>query len=121
MSRRARAERRGRVAELLAALWLTGKGYRILAHRARTPYGEADLAAYKNGALIVVEVKARRTEAQGMDAVGAWQRDRIARAALHLAGRFRLEGVSVRLDLMIMRPWRLPIHIRNAWPEDRVG
>ena len=48
---RQRAEQRGRTAELLAALWLMAKGYRILAHRARTPFGEVDLAARPCGLL----------------------------------------------------------------------
>jgi putative endonuclease len=34
---RARAERRGRVAEWIAMLFLIAKGYRILGHRLRTP------------------------------------------------------------------------------------
>ena len=41
--RRQRSERLGRVAELIAAAFLMLKGYRVLARRARTPYGELDL------------------------------------------------------------------------------
>lgn len=117
-SRRA-AEARGRSAELLAALWLMGKGYRILARRARTPFGEVDLAAVKGRTLAIVEVKARRTREDGLQSIGLTQRDRIARAGLALAKRYRLQGASVRLDLMIVRPWSAPIHVRNAWGRDR--
>jgi putative endonuclease len=42
---RQQAERRGRAAEWAAMLFLLCKGYRILGHRLRTPYGEVDLAA----------------------------------------------------------------------------
>jgi hypothetical protein len=56
---RARAERRGRVAEWAAVIFLMCKGYRILGHRLRTPYGEVDVAAWKSGVLVIVEVKAR--------------------------------------------------------------
>ena len=59
--KRQRAERRGRVAEWAAMLYLMCKGYRILGHRLRTPYGEVDLAAWKDGVLVIVEVKARNT------------------------------------------------------------
>lgn len=38
---RERAERRSRVAEWIAMLFLIAKGYRILGHRLRTPYGES--------------------------------------------------------------------------------
>jgi len=46
---------------MLAALGLMAKGSRLLAHRARTPFGEVDLAAVKGRTLAVVEVKARAT------------------------------------------------------------
>ena len=121
MKARRAAELRGRMAEYLAAVWLMAKGYRILAHRARTPFGEVDIAALKGRTLAVVEVKARRTKQEGQESIGLTQRDRIARAGLALARRYRLNGVSVRLDLMIVRPWSAPIHIRDAWQADHLG
>ena len=60
MSRK-RAERRGRLAEWAAMLFLVAKGYRILGHCLRTPYGEVDIAAWKAGVLVIAEVKARAT------------------------------------------------------------
>ena len=42
-------------------LFLMCKGYRILGHRLRTPYGEVDIAAWKDRVLVIVEVKARST------------------------------------------------------------
>ena len=121
MKARRAAERRGRAAELLAAVWLMGKGYRILGRRARTPFGEVDLAALKGRTLAVVEVKARRTRQAGLESIGLRSRDRIARAGLALAKRYRLHGVSVRLDLMIVLPWSAPIHVRDAWQADHLG
>jgi putative endonuclease len=115
---RRRAEIRGRTAELIAALWLMAKGYRLLARRARTPHGEADLIATKAGRFIVVEVKARRTRDAGLMAIGPEQQKRIARAGLFLAKRFGMGGASMRLDLVIIRPWALPIHVQNAWTID---
>lgn len=120
-ARRRAAERRGRVAELFAAVWLMGKGYRILAHRARTPFGEVDLAALKDCTLAIIEVKARRTRVEGLESVTPRQRARIARAGMALAGRFRLAHASVRMDLVIVRPWAAPIHVRNAWPAETFG
>jgi putative endonuclease len=115
------AERRGRSAEIIAAMWLMAKGYRILAHRARTPFGEVDLAALKGRTLAIVEVKARATRRAALESVGLRQRERIARAGLSLAKRMRLDGASVRLDLMIVRPWVWPEHVRDAWQADTIG
>lgn len=113
--RRQVAERRGRVAETIAALWLICKGYRILGQRVRTPFGEVDLAAFKQGALIIVEVKARNDYDAAMLAVTPWQQDRIARAAQVLAGRWRLTAAPMRFDVMVVGAGILPKHERGAW------
>lgn len=116
MSRKRRsAEKRGRVAEWLAALFLTLKGYRILAHRARTPFGEVDLAAWKQGVLVMVEVKARRNQEAGLYSVTPQQRARIARAASVLAGRWRLNAAPIRFDVIVIGAGIWPHHERNAW------
>ena len=65
------------------------KGYRILARRARPPFGEADIAALKGRTLGVVEVEARRIKLKGQESIGLTQRDRIARAGLAGAKRYR--------------------------------
>lgn len=109
------AERRGRVAELIAALWLMGKGYRILGRRLRTPFGEVDLAAWKSGALVIVEVKARRSHAAGLEAIGPRSQERIMRAAQTLAGRWRLMAAPIRLDVVVVGAGLLPKHERGAW------
>jgi len=113
--RRQAAERLGRVAEWIAAFWLMGKGYRILGQRCRTPFGEVDLAAWKGGALIIVEVKARADYDAAMYAVTPWQQDRIARAAEVLAGRWRLTAAPIRFDVVVVGAGLLPRHERGAW------
>ena len=120
--KRQRAERRGRVAEWAAMLYLICKGYRILGHRLRTPYGEVDLAAWKDGVLVIVEVKARKTYDAGAYAVTPMSQQRIARAAQALAGRWRLHAAPVRFDLVVVGSGLLPRHQRAAWfDEQRVG
>lgn len=113
------AERRGRVAETFAALYLMCKGYRILGQRLRTPFGEVDLAALKDGALIIVEVKSRPTFESGMESVMPRQQERIARAAQVLAGRWRLGALPVRFDVMVVGAGWLPRHERGAFWRDR--
>lgn len=117
--RGADARRSGRSAELLAAVWLMLKGWRILGFRLRTPQGEIDLLALRGGVLAVVEVKRRRTLAEALDAVTPVQRERLIRAAETLARRRRgLETCAVRLDLFVLAPGARPMHIENAWGEE---
>jgi putative endonuclease len=119
---RAKAERRGRVAEWAAMLFLICKGYRILGHRLRTPYGEVDLAAWKDGVLVIIEVKARNTYDAGAYAVTPMSQQRIVRAAQTLAGRWRLTAAPMRFDLVVVGSGLLPRHERGAWfDERRVG
>ena len=110
------SDRRG---EVLAALWLMAKGYRILGFRLRTPYGEIDLVARRGQVLAAVEVKARTSLEAALEAVSPHQRERLRRAIRALAARRRgLENARVRLDLMALAPGRFPRHIRDAWSHD---
>jgi putative endonuclease len=113
--RRAQAEQRGRMAEWIAALYLMIKGYRILGHRMRTPFGEVDLAAWKGGRLIVIEVKARRSVDAGVLAVTTQQQRRIVRAAEALADRLRVGAAAIRFDIVVVWGWRVLAHRRGAF------
>jgi putative endonuclease len=114
--RGAAARRAGRRGEVLAALWLMAKGYRILGFRLKTPQAEIDLLALRGRTLAVVEVKRRVDLPTALDAVSFDQRDRLRRAGVALASkRPTLAGAAVRLDLMALAPGRLPMHIPDAW------
>ena len=82
MSRATRPSGAGASAEWIGDAVADAKGYRILGHRLRTPYGEVDLAAWKGGVLVIVEVKARAT----YDA-GAYARARRSRSSASRARR----------------------------------
>lgn len=116
---RARAERRGRLAEWAAMVFLLLKGYRILGHRLRTPYGEVDIAAWKRGVLVIVEVKARSRVEDGLFAVTPSAQQRIARAAQALAGRWRLQAAPIRFDVVVLGKGWLPRHERAAWYDEQ--
>ena len=110
------ARKVGRRAEVLAALWLMAKGYRILGFRLATPLGEIDLLAQRGKVLAVVEVKQRTTIEDALDAVKPSQRERLRRAAAHLsAHRAGLRDRVVRLDLVAVAPGRPPCHLPDAW------
>ncbi len=115
-SRGRAARKSGRWAEVVAALWLAGKGWRILGFRLKTPQGEIDLLARKGSVLAVVEVKARRDLASALEAVTPRQLERLRRAGETLAARRRdLQPLSVRIDLLALAPGRIPRHIPDAW------
>ncbi|MDB5468069.1 MAG: putative endonuclease [Phenylobacterium sp.] len=115
-ARGAAARLAGRRSEVVAALWLMAKGYRILGFRLKTPQAEIDLLALRGQVLAVVEVKRRANLASALEAVTFDQRDRLRRAGTMLASRRpRLVGAAVRLDLMALAPGRLPRHIPDAW------
>ena len=106
----------GRRAEVLAALLLMAKGYRILGFRLKTRQAEIDLLALRGKILAVVEVKRRSSLLAAMETVTDDQRERLRRAgAAVAAGRPRLAGAAVRLDLIALAPGKLPRHIPDAW------
>jgi len=113
---RKQANRRGHGAELLAAILLRLKGYRILARGYRVPAGEIDIIARRGRVIAFVEVKARATLTDALDAVGSKQRRRIVRASEHfMAQHAGLQGCDLRFDVVSVCPRRLPQHIAGAW------
>jgi putative endonuclease len=114
------AERRGRAAEMLclALLWLTG--WRVRAHRLMSRrgsgLGEIDIVATRGRVVAFIEIKARRTDAEALDSIGAAQRRRIQSAAqVYLAHHPALSGHDVRFDAMILSDGWWPRRISDAW------
>lgn len=113
---RRRAERFGRWAEIVTAWSLRLKGFRILRQRYRNRAGEIDLIARRGKLLVFVEVKARRDIDAAAHAITPRQQQRIARAGeIFLAAEPHLGALDLRLDAVLVAPWRLPIHIPGAW------
>jgi putative endonuclease len=107
--------RRGRFSELLAAAILMAKGYRILARRCRTPYGEIDLIAVRARRVAFVEVKRRATREEAEAALTQHQARRVARAAEFWVGRnARYRDHDRGLDAVLVVPGRLPAHLPDA-------
>lgn len=111
-SRRA-ADARGRWAETLVAVWLWAKGYRILARRLQTPYGEIDILALSGRTLVVVEVKARTAPDAGTSLISPTQQQRLGRAGLVAARDLRLSDRPLRFDLVVVP--------RRGWPKHHRG
>lgn len=110
------AHRLGLRAEMLAAMLLRLKGYRILAQRLKTPAGEIDMVARRGRSLAIVEVKARGEPGHAAEALQARQLRRLERAAAHFLGRNpALADLDLRFDVVLVVPFRLPRHLRDAW------
>jgi putative endonuclease len=112
--RRARY-RSGLNSERLAALALMLRGYRILARRCQTPYGEIDLIAVRGRRLAFVEVKWRATRAEAEIAVRPRQIERIRSAAAYWTGQrphYRVHDIG--LDILLLGPWRLPVYQKDG-------
>ena len=98
-----RADARGRQAEDAAADALMREGWAVLARRARTPAGEIDLVAEKDGLLAFVEVKARPSLHEAAYALGARQRMRLMQAAeAWLAAHPGHGAAGMRFDVLIV-------------------
>ncbi|HEY5127781.1 MAG TPA: YraN family protein, partial [Bradyrhizobium sp.] len=113
---RVAAFRTGLSAESRAAAWLTAKGYRILAKRFRTPYGEIDIVARRRHLVAFIEVKARGSLDDAAYAVTPRQQARIIAAAqAWLMTHPEHAEYELRFDAMLIAPRRLPRHLLAAF------
>lgn len=99
-------DQRGRAGEARAERHLIASGYRVLDRNWRCPQGEIDLVAARGCALVIVEVKTRRTELFGhpFAAIDGRKRARLWRLAAawmrehpeHARGReVRLDAIGI--------------------------
>jgi putative endonuclease len=113
---RVAAFRTGVSAEGRAAAYLILKGYRILARRFRSPYGEIDIVARRRNLLAFVEVKARASLDEAAYAVTRRQQQRIIEAAkAWLMAHPEHADFELRFDAMLIAPRRLPRHLMAAF------
>ena len=104
LARRA-AERLGQDAEARAAAALEARGWAVLARRVRTPSGELDLVAEREGLLAFVEVKARPNLAEAAFSLSGRQQARIMAAAeAWLAAHPGHGAAGMRFDVILVAP-----------------
>lgn len=109
----------GRQGEALAASYLETRGYRILARNFRVRGAELDIVAEKNGTLVFVEVKTRRTGRYGSpgQAVGCRKQQKIIFAARCFLRQNDREDCFCRFDVIEVYAaagWRLR-HLPGAF------
>jgi len=90
-------------------------GWRIVGERIRTHGGEVDLIARRGAVLAFVEVKTRRDGEALATAIDEYRLRRVVAAANALAHRYARGAVDIRIDVILICPWRLPIHLANVW------
>ncbi len=92
----------GQLGEEVAARFLEGRGFEILARNLRSRLGEIDLIARDGTTLVFIEVKARRGGRGDppQAAVDARKQSRLARLALDYLAREWLRELSCRFDVV---------------------
>ena len=116
ISRRQRAFKQGRRAEVYARWVLRAKGYRVLARNFRHPLGEVDLIVRRDRLLIFVEVKFRADRDTGPYAVSPAQWRRISAGASGFVARHpHYAGLVWRFDLFVVGGTGRFRHNKNFW------
>lgn len=90
----------GRQGESLTCKYLKKHGYKILKRNYKTPFGEADILAQKDGYIVFIEVKSRETDSYGppSEAVTREKQRRYRQIAKFYCATVR-EEVPVRFDV----------------------
>ena len=98
-----RADATGRAAEGLAEAALARDGWVVLGRRVRTPAGELDLVAEREGLLAFIEVKARPSFREAAFALQPRQRARLVAAAeCWLADNPGHGAAGIRFDVLLV-------------------
>lgn len=116
MNSRRKAWKLGVYAEYICLAYLFFCGYRFLEKRYKTKVGEIDLVMRKSGVIVFIEVKARKTYEEGLYAISPRQLQRIQHTAeIFLSKMRKKQFKGARFDVMVVVPWRMPYHLKNAW------
>ena len=106
--------------EQRAGEFLQDKGYTILGRNIRTPYGEIDLLAEKDGQLVFVEVKTRSNAAFGApeESITPLKREHLVACAESYLQSLDCQPQTWRIDVIAIlgKPGRKPFEI--TWFEN---
>ncbi len=85
-----------------ALRFLKKKGYRIIERNYRCVFGEIDIIANHQGAIVFIEVKSRTSDRFGYpeEAVGKVKQKKISRIAVNYLGERKLDDSNARFDVV---------------------
>jgi putative endonuclease len=104
--------------ESVAAEYLEKHGYAVIARNVRTPYGEIDIVAEKDGFTIFVEVKTRTSSSLGPPEISVTPRkqEHMLAAAEHYAQENEIDHWQIDVIAVEGKPGKQPVfmHFENA-------
>jgi len=103
---KSRDQQFGEICEAIAVEHLKKHGYRILEQNYRTKFGEIDIIAKDKGAIVFIEVKARRSYRFGNPkwAITPKKQRKISMVALYYLKATKLRDVRARFDVVAIHP-----------------
>lgn len=104
-------QRIGAWGEAKAAAWLSDQGYEIVAQNVRTPYGEIDIVAQMNGAVIFVEVKTLTASKSFFPEhqITTRKREHMLNAAAHYAAQNGIDNWQIDVIAVEGKPGGEPV------------
>ena len=92
----------GQQGEEIAALYLQEQGYKILERNYRSRYGELDIICHKNGIMVFVEVKTRRSQLFGSpeEAITNSKIQHIKKVAIIYLAENKMAYKEIRFDVI---------------------
>ena len=102
-----------------AAEYLENAGYKILERNFYTHFGELDIIAWKDGIIVFVEVKYRKSLKRGhpLEAVTKTKQQRIFKSAVYYLYKEGKENAACRFDVIGILDGSVT-HIENAFEEN---
>ena len=108
----------GQWGENIAADYLRENGYDVIARNVRTPYGEIDIIAEKDGFTCFVEVKTRTTKSYGPPEIAVTPRKQghMLASAEHYTTAHELDHWQIDVIAVEGKPGGKPVitHFENA-------
>jgi putative endonuclease len=113
-----RNQKIGNWGESVTAGYLEERGYSVVARNIRTPYGEIDIVAQKDGFTIFVEVKTRTSSSLGPPEISVTPRkqEHMLAAAEHYASENEIDNWQIDVIAVEGKPGNQPdfTHFENA-------
>lgn len=103
--------------EEAAAVWLASRGYEVMRRNIRTPFGEIDILAQKNGVTFFIEVKTLTSSRSFFpeQQITTRKREHMVNSAAHYAAENGIERWQVDVIAIEGKPGGTPIiqHFEN--------